>query len=360
MDAKKTGELIATLRHEQRLKQNELAELLGVTNKAISRWETGRGYPDIETLPKLAEVLNISIPELLRGERFQPSANLRSQQKPIHSQAHCKYDDSMETVCQYAGALNKKQKKKVVLLMVLLSVLIFVSAFFFFCTEVLPVIGQLYYSIVGSSDCVIARDYRSLTYLNHTYVPLPMNGYSCVIGERMVAECRVEGAGFVEKLFFGEMLYELQNIPDHELVYLQTEYDRCISRYFVLESEYERYSQMLRNADFGCYYSSHYNESGYTWEKELSSSLVTLLQDPNNSQFSQVSDSIGRIEILLFDEHHRFYFEAGTLLQTADGYYWCPSELPFHGYGMHEGCTWTKQYYLLTGLDHELSALFSH
>jgi DNA-binding XRE family transcriptional regulator len=51
MDAKKTGELIAALRKEKGWSQTELAERLGVTNKAVSRWETGRGYPDVEFCP---------------------------------------------------------------------------------------------------------------------------------------------------------------------------------------------------------------------------------------------------------------------------------------------------------------------
>jgi len=67
MDPFKTGLFIQTLRKERRLTQQELAELLLVTNKAISRWETGEGFPDVVILPRLSEVLGVSVDEILAG-----------------------------------------------------------------------------------------------------------------------------------------------------------------------------------------------------------------------------------------------------------------------------------------------------
>ena len=58
MDAAKIGALIAQQRRKLGMTQAELAERIGVTNKAISRWETGRGYPDIELIPDLAKILD--------------------------------------------------------------------------------------------------------------------------------------------------------------------------------------------------------------------------------------------------------------------------------------------------------------
>ena len=64
----KVGNLISKLREEKGLSQSELGSKLGVTNKAVSRWENGRGYPDTSILLKLAEVLEITVDELLKGE----------------------------------------------------------------------------------------------------------------------------------------------------------------------------------------------------------------------------------------------------------------------------------------------------
>ncbi len=69
MDVKKTGELIAQQRRDLGFTQNELAQKLGVTNKAVSKWETGEGFPDISIIPNVASELKISVEELLAGEK---------------------------------------------------------------------------------------------------------------------------------------------------------------------------------------------------------------------------------------------------------------------------------------------------
>ena len=68
MDAKKTGALIAERRKALGLTQRELAEQLLVSDKAVSKWETGAGYPEVTLLPLLAQTLGITVDELLAGE----------------------------------------------------------------------------------------------------------------------------------------------------------------------------------------------------------------------------------------------------------------------------------------------------
>lgn len=70
MDAALTGQLIAARRKEKGLSQTELAERLHVTDKAVSRWETGRGMPGIDSLEPLAEALDLTVSELLAGRRL--------------------------------------------------------------------------------------------------------------------------------------------------------------------------------------------------------------------------------------------------------------------------------------------------
>lgn len=70
MDAKTTGQLIAARRKALDLSQAELAERLRVTDKAVSRWETGRGMPAIDSLEPLAEALGLSVSELLSGREL--------------------------------------------------------------------------------------------------------------------------------------------------------------------------------------------------------------------------------------------------------------------------------------------------
>lgn len=70
MDAKATGQLITARRKALGLSQAELAERLHVTDKAVSRWETGRGMPAIDSLEPLAEALGLSVSELLSGREL--------------------------------------------------------------------------------------------------------------------------------------------------------------------------------------------------------------------------------------------------------------------------------------------------
>lgn len=68
MTTKTTGEIISSIRHEKGLTQKELAEQLNVTDKAVSKWERDIALPDINTLPELAEILDITIEELINAK----------------------------------------------------------------------------------------------------------------------------------------------------------------------------------------------------------------------------------------------------------------------------------------------------
>lgn len=70
MDAKKFGTFIATLRKENNMTQVELAQKLQVTDKAVSKWERGLGFPDINTIEPLADALGASVLEIMRSERI--------------------------------------------------------------------------------------------------------------------------------------------------------------------------------------------------------------------------------------------------------------------------------------------------
>lgn len=65
-----TGAAIRALREQNHLTQQQLAEKLCVSDKAISKWETGKGFPDISLIAPLAQILRVSIPELLSGEQI--------------------------------------------------------------------------------------------------------------------------------------------------------------------------------------------------------------------------------------------------------------------------------------------------
>ncbi len=66
-----TGEVIKEMRQQKKMTQLQLAEHLGVTDKTISKWETGKGYPDIVLLEPIADAFQISVTELISGNRIK-------------------------------------------------------------------------------------------------------------------------------------------------------------------------------------------------------------------------------------------------------------------------------------------------
>lgn len=66
-----TGAVIRKMREQKKMTQLQLAEMLGVTDKTISKWETGKGYPDITLLEPIADAFHISVTELISGNRIK-------------------------------------------------------------------------------------------------------------------------------------------------------------------------------------------------------------------------------------------------------------------------------------------------
>ena len=100
MDQIKIGTFLKTLRKEKNLTQEQLAEQLGVSNRTVSRWETGSNMPDISLLTEIAEFYDVSIPELIYGER--KSENMREEVKEV-----------AETMSDYAKAEKENMVKSI-------------------------------------------------------------------------------------------------------------------------------------------------------------------------------------------------------------------------------------------------------
>lgn len=78
MNQEKIGKFIASCRKEQGFTQTVLAEKLGITDRAVSKWETGRSLPDASIMPELCDLLNIQLSELFRGERIAMTDNQKT------------------------------------------------------------------------------------------------------------------------------------------------------------------------------------------------------------------------------------------------------------------------------------------
>ena len=120
MTSKECGNFISELRKEKKLTQKELAEKINVSDKAISRWETGKGYPDVTSLVSLSEYFDVSVNELLAGKRLTA--------EDIKETA----DENLISVFEQVQKNKKQQNLQVavytsVLIVVLLPVLIIIG-----------------------------------------------------------------------------------------------------------------------------------------------------------------------------------------------------------------------------------------
>ena len=75
MDQKRIGNFLKELRKEKNVTQEQLAEQLNVSGRTVSRWETGNNMPDISLLVEISELYEVSIPEIINGERKSENMN---------------------------------------------------------------------------------------------------------------------------------------------------------------------------------------------------------------------------------------------------------------------------------------------
>lgn len=109
MNQEKIGRFISELRKEKNMTQLELANRLGITDRAISKWENGRGMPDVSLFEPLCKELNISINELLKGEKIERKNIAQS---------------SGETLVNYSKYLKQKEKRKNFLLLIAIMIVL--------------------------------------------------------------------------------------------------------------------------------------------------------------------------------------------------------------------------------------------
>jgi transcriptional regulator with XRE-family HTH domain/DNA-directed RNA polymerase subunit RPC12/RpoP len=87
MDQIKIGKFIALCRKEKGMTQLELAEKLNITDRAVSKWETGKSMPDTSIMIPLCEILSVSVNELLCGERLPDENNRETEPQILISMA---------------------------------------------------------------------------------------------------------------------------------------------------------------------------------------------------------------------------------------------------------------------------------
>ena len=140
MDQVKIGSFLKELRKEKNLTQEKLAEQLHVSNRTVSRWETGSNMPDISLLVEIAEFFDVSIPEIIKGERKSEKMNQETR-------------DTAAAMAEYSRNEVKNGKLKVVgILLAAFGLFVIISALMMFPSE--SSWGSIY-SILGSIILVV-------------------------------------------------------------------------------------------------------------------------------------------------------------------------------------------------------------
>lgn len=112
MDPKKTGIIISDARKKLKMTQKDLADKLYVSDKAVSKWERGLCFPDISVLIPLTEILNISLYDLLRGEKVNKK----------------EVEETIKNTINYSNnEIKRKKKKYITISSIIISIIVIIS-----------------------------------------------------------------------------------------------------------------------------------------------------------------------------------------------------------------------------------------
>lgn len=156
MDQIKIGNFISSLRKEKQMTQKELADTLHVSDRAISKWENGRGLPELSLLQPLCKALDISINELLNGERMKKDE---------------KVEETLLSTIAYSDHKIKKSRKGF-LIILFIVVMLFTSLFVLFGIDVTRMNNNepIFFSTWGF-------DYASPVDLKDEYIQIAIEDY---------------------------------------------------------------------------------------------------------------------------------------------------------------------------------------
>lgn len=145
MDQEKIGKFIAECRKEKNLTQSELAEKLNLSNKSISKWETGKGMPDSSIMLELCKYLDITVNELLSGEHL------------IENEYNKKADENIISIAKNSEKNNKRKNKIIIILSCIFVILIlyFIGIYIYNNTELSIDYDNRLIKCDITDDCII-------------------------------------------------------------------------------------------------------------------------------------------------------------------------------------------------------------
>lgn len=166
MNQVRIGKFISKCRKKKGITQNELAELLGITNRAVSKWETGICMPDAGTIPELCQILDISISDLFSGEKIME--NNKDSEKFILKlvKEKAERDKQLLILEILIGILSTSVLVSFILLASFINVSVYVKFIIILCGIILFALGIFYALLIER-----IAGYYECSKCHHKYIP---------------------------------------------------------------------------------------------------------------------------------------------------------------------------------------------
>lgn len=203
MNQEKIGRFIAELRKEKNMTQKELANKLNVTDRAVSKWENGRGLPDVSLFETLCKELDITINELLKGERIKEN-NIE----------HL----SSETMMSYNKYIKRKERQKMFFLLI-----VFVIVLCTLLTTAILSFNKTFFKTKYTSD-----------FVSGVNIPIPKYSYYRGTGgmDAYTAKLKTLKQSDEVNILIDRYLQSLETVEyDNEIYYYDKENDFTILQY---------------------------------------------------------------------------------------------------------------------------------
>lgn len=207
------GKFISTLRKEKGLTQKELGEKLNLTDKAISRWENGKSYPDIEMFERIGNELGVSISELIACKRIQ------TQQEAVSI-----------TEKAYIGEVKYRNKTKKVFIVILIILVLFIL----FRTIATNVLYSNLERYCYNNNYFISEDYECIYYDNgygdcETYKRMKVENPGKSGNEQYgvgvyIGNVAVKDASLLLKSFLDDNMYIVYSDADRTIIRLDNDF----------------------------------------------------------------------------------------------------------------------------------------
>lgn len=214
MNQEKIGSFIATCRKNKKMTQSELAEKLGVTEKSISNWENGRNMPDLSLFKPLCSILDITINDLMSGEKIEKG----NYQK--------RFEENIVNTIDYSTQRIIKYNQVISLMIIIFGLFISLSAIMIFPSEsswssIYSVFGIIIFMIGISRTTHFIIWYKRLVLLVLVFISsmslLIVTDYINVKNNNEAPMFRISTTATGDVLYYDTLFYDVYRChPDEE------------------------------------------------------------------------------------------------------------------------------------------------